>query len=88
MDKKKPYGLSTKCIYGDNTPLSCDNTGAISFPIYQSATFSHPELGSSTGYDYSRLQNPTREQLEHVVCSLENGYDALAFSTGMCRKTG
>ena len=33
--------------------------------------------------DYSRLQNPTREQLEKVVASLENGIDALAFSSGM-----
>ena len=36
-------------------------TGAISFPIYQSATFRHPGLNESTGYDYSPLQNPTRE---------------------------
>lgn len=30
-------------------------TGAVSFPIYQSATFRHPGLNQSTGYDYSRL---------------------------------
>ena len=81
------YHLSTKCIYGNNDVSSCDKSGAISFPIYQTATFAHPGVGSSTGYDYSRLQNPTREQLEKVVCSLENGYDALAFSSGMAAIT-
>lgn len=82
------YKLSTKCIYGDNNTSNCENTGAISFPIYQSATFAHPSVGNSTGFDYSRLQNPTRQHLEEIVCSLENGYDALAFSSGMAAITG
>ncbi len=58
-------------------------TGAISIPIYQSATFRHPGLYQSTGYDYSRLQNPTREELENTIAALENGRYGLAFSTGM-----
>lgn len=41
------------------------------------------EGGKSTGYDYTRLQNPTREHLEKTVVSLENGIDAVALSTGM-----
>ena len=44
-------------------------------------------MGQSTGFDYSRLQNPTREHLEKVVASLENGVDALAFSSGMAAIT-
>ncbi len=58
-------------------------TGAVSFPIYQSATFRHPSLNESTGYDYSRLQNPTREELENTIALLENGRHGLAFSSGM-----
>lgn len=77
------YQFLTKCIYGDGTRPDCDKSGAVSFPIYQTATFSHVGVGESTGYDYSRLQNPTREQLEKVVAALENGIDALAFSSGM-----
>lgn len=74
--------LMTKCIHLENE--SRDNFyGAVSFPIFQTATFAHPSVGNSTGYDYSRLQNPTREHLEKVVASLENGVDALAFSSGM-----
>jgi cystathionine gamma-synthase len=59
------------------------HTGAISFPIYQSATFKHPALNESTGYDYSRLQNPTVEELEKTVALLENGKHGIAFSTGL-----
>lgn len=74
--------VTTKCIHLENE--STENFyGAVSFPIFQSATFAHPSVGNSTGYDYSRLQNPTREQLEKVVAALENGVDALAFSSGM-----
>ena len=79
--------IETKCIYGSGKKFDKDKTGAVSFPIYQSATFAHPAVGESTGYDYSRLQNPTREHLEEVVASLENGIDALAFSSGMAAIT-
>ncbi len=62
-------------------------TGAVSFPIYQSATFRHPGLNRSTGYDYSRLQNPTREELENTIAGLERGGHCLAFSSGMAAIT-
>lgn len=81
------YGFATKCIYGNGRNYDKDKTGAISFPIYQTATYAHPEVGKSTGFDYSRLQNPTRQQAEKIVASLEGGIDALAFSTGMAAIT-
>ncbi len=77
--------LNTQCVHGDNQRN--DVTGAVSFPIYQSATFSHPGVGQSTGYDYSRLQNPTREQLERTMAALEKGCDAMAFASGMAAAT-
>ncbi len=73
--------IRSKCIHCSSGLK--DAYGAVSFPIYQSATFSHPGVGESTGYDYSRMQNPTREQLEKTVAALEGGIDALAFSSGM-----
>ncbi len=77
------YQIATRCLYGAGEHTDKEKTGAVSFPIYQTATFAHPGVGQSTGYDYSRLQNPTREHLENTVASLENGLDALAFSSGM-----
>ena len=80
------YGIDTRCQH-----LADDNKdeiyGAISYPIYQSATFARDRVGGGSGYDYSRLQNPTREHLEKSVASLEEGIDALAFSTGMAAIT-
>lgn len=73
--------LATRCIHGSADRY--DNTGAVSVPIFQSAAFAHPGVGQSTGYDYSRLQNPTRDHLEKTLAGLEGGVDALAFSTGM-----
>lgn len=81
------YEIATKCIYGNKSFHDNSNVGSISFPIYQSATFAHPAVGQSTGFDYSRQQNPTRQRLEEVVASLENGMDALAFSSGMAAIT-
>lgn len=75
--------ITTKCIHLEDGQNKGKHYGAISYPIYQTATYAHEGVGRSSGYDYSRLQNPTREQLEKIVASLENGIDALAFSTGM-----
>ncbi|HHY59280.1 MAG TPA: PLP-dependent transferase [Clostridia bacterium] len=73
--------FTTLCVHGSDKRY--DTTGAVSVPIFQSATFVHPGVGESTGFDYSRCQNPTREYLEQTVARLEGGVDALAFSTGM-----
>jgi cystathionine beta-lyase/cystathionine gamma-synthase len=62
-------------------------TGAISVPIYQSATFAHPGLGASTGYDYTRSGNPTRQALEEALADLEGGYAACCFSSGLAALT-
>lgn len=83
----KALSMESRCLHlqkepdGEGSP--CGHYGAVSFPIYQTATYAHPGVGRSTGFDYSRLQNPTREQLEKVVCQLEGGLDALALSSGM-----
>ena len=75
------YKVETICQLSDKS--IADQWGALSFPIYQSATFAHRGLGESTGFDYTRMQNPTRQQLESIVAYLENGKDALAFASGM-----
>jgi len=64
-----------------------DHTGGISFPIYPSATYRHPGVGQSTGYDYTRSGNPTREVLESALAELEGGAQGLVFSSGMAALT-
>jgi len=76
---------STICVHGAENNTS--NTGAVAVPIYQTAMYAHPGVGRSTGYDYSRTQNPTRAYLEKTVANLEGGCGALAFPTGMAAET-
>lgn len=73
--------FSTLCVHG--TGKRYDSTGSVSVPIFQTATFAHPGVGQSSGFDYSRVQNPTREYLESTLAQLEGGADAIAFSSGM-----
>jgi cystathionine gamma-synthase len=73
--------IRTICVHGCGKRY--DSTGAVAVPIYASATFAHPGVGQSTGFDYSRSLNPTREHLEITMAALEGGSHAMAFSTGM-----
>lgn len=73
--------FSTSCVHPPRRVK--DAKGAIVPPLYLTSSFAHPGVGQSTGYDYSRLQNPTREVLEDTVRELEGGDDCLAFSSGM-----
>ncbi len=84
-----PRCIDTRCIHLEEEKSGQEKPhfGSISFPIYQTATFAHPAVGKSTGYDYSRLQNPTREHLEKIVASLEHGTSAFALSSGMAAIT-
>lgn len=79
----KEEGIKIETILVHGSKGFDETTGAVSFPIYQSATFRHPGLYETTGYDYSRLQNPTREELEKTIAKLEGGNEGLAFSSGM-----
>src|SRR5574344_1436401 len=81
------YSFRTTCVTGNPQYKPRDNTGCITVPIYQSATFAHPSLVVSTGLDYSRLENPTREYAEQVVASLDHAKYGFAFSSGMAAVT-
>eukprot|EP00884_Botryococcus_braunii_P017107 jgi/Botrbrau1/407/Bobra.110_2s0057.1 len=61
--------------------------GAVSPPIYQTATFN--QLSAVTGgeYDYTRSGNPTRTLLEAHMADLEGADRALAFTSGMAALT-
>ncbi|MBZ1514788.1 trans-sulfuration enzyme family protein [Leuconostoc mesenteroides] len=58
-------------------------TGAVVSPLYFSTAYRHPNLGESSGFDYARLQTPTRQILEEQLADLEQGVQAFATSSGM-----
>lgn len=78
MKNKKHF--NTKVIHVGQEPEA--PFGAVSLPIYQTSTFKQDEFGEYI-YDYSRADNPTRNNLEKNISSLENGIGAIAFSSGM-----
>ena len=80
-DKKENLKVGSKVVHGavGHDPF----TGSVSFPIFQTATFRFRGLEDSFGYDYTRLQNPTIEELERTLAMLEEGTHALALSSGM-----
>ena len=83
MSKKNKF--ETNAIHIGNDPdLS---TGSISPPIHLTSTYVQEGIGKNKGYDYSRGNNPTRQRLEQNIASLEGGYDAIAFSSGMAATT-
>ena len=75
--------FETRCIHGNQAFGFEEGMRAVSFPIYQTATFGHIGLGKSTGYDYTREKNPTRQRLEETVSALEGACDTVAFASGM-----
>ena len=77
------YAIDTRCIHGEGHKTE-DANCSISYPIYQTASFSHLTPGHNpNGFDYSRESNPTRAYLEETVSSLEYACDTIAFASGM-----
>ncbi len=87
MDIKKA-GFNSKLIHAGGIK---DNKGSAVTPIYQTSTFQFESAkhgaqcfsGESNGYIYTRLGNPTIEDLENTVADLENGFGGIATGSGM-----
>jgi len=58
-------------------------TGAVIPPIYQTSTYVQEEVGKHRGFDYSRVNNPTRQALERTLASLEGAAHGIAYASGM-----
>ncbi len=74
-------GFGTRAVHAGQTPDP--TTGAIMPPVYQTSTYVQPELGRHLGYEYARVQNPTREALEGNLASLEGGKHGIVFASGL-----
>lgn len=57
--------------------------GAVIAPIHLSTTYKFPDFETAGPYDYSRLGNPTRDQLADTIAKLERGARAVIVSSGM-----
>jgi cystathionine gamma-lyase len=70
--------FATKTIHAGQEPDAL--TGAVTPPIYMTSTYSRK---TQDEYAYGRGRNPTRENLQTALASLEDAKSALAFSSGM-----
>jgi cystathionine beta-lyase/cystathionine gamma-synthase len=77
----KHLGFATRAIHAGQPPDP--RTGAVAVPIYQTSTYVQQSLGEHQGYEYARVQNPTREALEQNLAQLEGGVSGHAFASGM-----
>jgi cystathionine gamma-lyase len=74
--------FGTLAIHAGQQPE--ETTGAIMPPIFQTSTYVQPRLGEPKGgYEYARVQNPTREAMEANIAALEGGRHGMAFASGM-----
>ena len=80
MSEVKKIKFNTKVIHVSQKPEP--PYGAVSHPIYLTSTYEQKKFGEYD-YDYSRAGNPTRENVEKTISSLEEGKRAVAFGSGM-----
>jgi cystathionine beta-lyase/cystathionine gamma-synthase len=73
--------FETRAIHEGQEPDPA--TGAIITPIYQTSTFVQDAVGEHKGYDYARVNNPTRTALQQCLASLESAEHGIAFSSGL-----
>src|SRR5690349_13280629 len=76
---------STKALHG---PPNGRKSGPLVTPIVQSTTFLHSEVGvCKGGTTYSRVANPTVDELERVLGGLEDAPPSVCFGTGLAAET-
>jgi cystathionine gamma-synthase/methionine-gamma-lyase len=86
--------IETKAIHSGDRKADPAKPGAfipVTTPIYTAASYIYESTAQldrvlgreEDGYCYSRYDNPTNAALEELMASLENGYGALACSSGM-----
>lgn len=87
-------GLSTRAVHAGLDPAA--NKGAVTAPIYQSATFLAADTaeqiavnsGEKRGFVYSRIRNPTVMAAEQRLAAMEEAESTVLFSSGMAAIAG
>lgn len=88
MKNVRNKGFNTQMVHAGHYQ---DDFGSATVPIYQTSTFAFENArqganrfaGKEKGYIYTRIGNPTLQALEENMAVLENGFGAIATSSGM-----
>jgi methionine-gamma-lyase len=86
--ESKEHGFNSTLVHGLGAK---DPLGSVTTPIYQTSTFRFRSAehgaqcfsGESDGYIYTRIGNPTIEDLEKTIAALEHGFGGIGTSSGM-----
>ncbi|MEN8376111.1 MAG: PLP-dependent aspartate aminotransferase family protein [Gemmatimonadota bacterium] len=74
--------IETLAVHGGQSPDPV--TGSVMQPVYQTSTYAQDAIGQPrAGYEYARVQNPTREALERNIAALEGATHGAAFASGL-----
>ncbi len=76
-------GRALRTIAATNGVAQDAAFGAVIAPIHLSTTYKFPAFEKPGPYDYSRLGNPTRDQLAETIAKLEGGARAVMVASGM-----
>lgn len=88
------HGIGTRAVHAGLNPQA--NLGAVSAPIYQSATFVAEDTealeeinaGKRRGFVYTRIRNPTVMAAEARITALEEAESTVLFASGMGAVSG
>ena len=75
------------CTVLSQSPVQFSDRDPLAVPIVQSTTYVQDSLPSSPGHAYSRVSNPTVDELERVLGDLENAPHSVCFSSGLAAET-
>ena len=74
--------FATRAVHAGHDPAQ--HNGSVTTPVYQASTFVRPHARPvESGWDYSRIANPTRADLEECLAALDGGASAVAVASGM-----
>lgn len=81
--------FSTKAIHeGEEPKMGQGHSGDVIAPIHLSTTYAREILEEPTsGYEYSRSDNPTRKALEAKLAAMEQANYGMAFASGLAAET-
>jgi methionine-gamma-lyase len=86
---RPPRGISTRAIHAGErpsapgVPVSTPIVTSTTFSFRDAAEFGRVMTGAEYGFLYTRIRNPTVEELNGAVAELEGAEAAAAFSSGM-----
>ncbi|MBO5292863.1 MAG: PLP-dependent transferase [Lachnospiraceae bacterium] len=95
LKEREESGFNTMLLHGVKERKVSDPHGSILPPIYQTSAYAHESAESiadvfakkKTGFNYTRISNPTIAAFEERMTELERGIGSIACASGMAAIT-